>query len=494
MAYYAKEVKSSASKSGSSKSGGSKSSGSVKTWVDSQGVERVSGTNMAVSKSSGGSSSGSATRKTEERTSSTYTNVGNSSGKSSGGSSSSKSGGTTLLGSGYTYDKNTDYAAKMQEAAAKGDYQAAARYEQQRNAKIIGEGLDQRGLTNNYNKYTEAGKNANYGYGYGWGMGNRVTEVTDKQGNKTYTSATRLDDPLLKNSGIDFNNIGSTFTFATPGGIDENYNKTVTAGDVWYGDYDSLSGAEQRALQNARNYGQFILKETGINPYTGERETESGALDAYLNALTGGTTQGRGTLSVSPRPLTGNKTVNLGSGGANPYYSALPQAEQEALAYLERLNDNYDRQASNIVSAIDAYLKQGTDRLNSQKTDIREQGEEAGRQAYIAYMMQQKSLPALLAAQGIRGGGTESAYLDLMTAYQGQKGDIYQGQQAALRDVDNAVLDLTNQAEVERLNQLIANNNAALSAYQNAWEGNRQYLSGLYNNAVGFDQWQAELL
>ena len=42
----------------------------------------------------------------------------------------------------YKYDKDTDYAALMEQAARRGDNAAAAVYEQQRNAKISGMGLD----------------------------------------------------------------------------------------------------------------------------------------------------------------------------------------------------------------------------------------------------------------------------------------------------------------------------------------------------------------
>lgn len=40
-----------------------------------------------------------------------------------------------------TYDRNTDYQKKINQAAAIGDKTAAAVYEAQRNAKIQGEGL-----------------------------------------------------------------------------------------------------------------------------------------------------------------------------------------------------------------------------------------------------------------------------------------------------------------------------------------------------------------
>ena len=51
-----------------------------------------------------------------------------------------------------TYDANVDYQAKISDAVAKGDYAAAAQYEQQRNAKIDGTGSSY-AKTNNYSSY-----------------------------------------------------------------------------------------------------------------------------------------------------------------------------------------------------------------------------------------------------------------------------------------------------------------------------------------------------
>ena len=53
----------------------------------------------------------------------------------------------------YKYDKNTDYAALMERAAQRGDNAAAAVYEQQRNAKIRGEGMADQEQTNDYLQY-----------------------------------------------------------------------------------------------------------------------------------------------------------------------------------------------------------------------------------------------------------------------------------------------------------------------------------------------------
>jgi len=56
------------------------------------------------------------------------------------------------------YDKDTDYQALIEAAAASGDYASAAQYEQQRNAKIADMGLDYQ-QTNNYAGYLYDGGN-----------------------------------------------------------------------------------------------------------------------------------------------------------------------------------------------------------------------------------------------------------------------------------------------------------------------------------------------
>jgi len=52
----------------------------------------------------------------------------------------------------YDYDKDVDYSLLMEQAANKKDYASAALYEQQRNAKIQGEGMDY-ATTNKYSQY-----------------------------------------------------------------------------------------------------------------------------------------------------------------------------------------------------------------------------------------------------------------------------------------------------------------------------------------------------
>ena len=65
---------------------------------------------------------------------------------------------TTQPVPGYTYDAGTDYQAQINDAIARGDYYAAALAEQQRNAKIYGEGLSA-SQTQNYASYLPGGSN-----------------------------------------------------------------------------------------------------------------------------------------------------------------------------------------------------------------------------------------------------------------------------------------------------------------------------------------------
>lgn len=63
----------------------------------------------------------------------------------------------------YGYNKDTDYKKLMDDAASKGNYAQAAIYEQMRNEKIAGEGLNQWAQTNQYANYLQ-GAGANTGW------------------------------------------------------------------------------------------------------------------------------------------------------------------------------------------------------------------------------------------------------------------------------------------------------------------------------------------
>ena len=83
------------------------------------------------------------------------------------------------------YNKDTDYAALMQQAAASGDYKLAAQLEQQRNEKIAGEGMNY-STTSKYSQYLDEPKTYT---GSSTGIG---VHTTDQQSIKDQMNANSI--------------------------------------------------------------------------------------------------------------------------------------------------------------------------------------------------------------------------------------------------------------------------------------------------------------
>lgn len=164
---------------------------------------------------------------------------------------------------------------------------------------------------------------------------------------------------------------------------------------------------------------------------------------------------------------TGNKTGSSALYEDNPYAS-----------YLEDLQNRYDEQQKRIEEKNRLAVEQGTNRLNAQKTNINQTADDNARQAYIQYMQSQKALPQQLASQGATGGATETANLGIQTAYQNNVNAINQNKANRLQEIDNAIIDLKNTGDLAMVEQVLANNQAALDAYMNT-----------LNNAVSYNQW-----
>ena len=145
---------------------------------------------------------------------------------------------------------------------------------------------------------------------------------------------------------------------------------------------------------------------------------------------------------------------------------------------LERLQAYYEQQEELLRERNRQAVEQGTNRLNAQKANINQAADENARQAYVQYMQSQKALPQQLASQGASGGATETATLGLQTAYQNNVNAINQNKANRLQEIDNAIVDLQNTGDLSTVEQVLANNQAALDAYMNT-----------FDKGVGYNQW-----
>lgn len=150
-----------------------------------------------------------------------------------------------------------------------------------------------------------------------------------------------------------------------------------------------------------------------------------------------------------------------------------PYTEQQT-----KLQDAYKQQEQLLREQNRLAVQQGVNRLNTQKTNINQNAEDNARQAYIQYMQSKKALPQQLAAQGITGGATETANLGLATTYQNNLNDINRNRINQIQDIDNAIVDLQNTGDLTTVQQVLANNQAALDAYTQS-----------FDKGVSYNQW-----
>lgn len=156
--------------------------------------------------------------------------------------SSSSSSGSSSGNSGYSssfkpsFDKNTDYQALINDAVSRGDYMSAAKYEQQRNAKI------------------------NAGYGNGYGTTNYYTGYLN--GSNFYGNNSSRN-PYPNNRYInDYDNVASiTMPF-----VDANGNRTTKRADmgVKLDIYDQMNNLEHDDLARAQ-YSHWRALATGVD-------------------------------------------------------------------------------------------------------------------------------------------------------------------------------------------------------------------------------------
>lgn len=153
-------------------------------------------------------------------------------------------------------------------------------------------------------------------------------------------------------------------------------------------------------------------------------------------------------------------------------------AEEDDYYKWEDIQARYDKLNDDIAKKQEQAVKQGTARLEAQKTTTNQGYDDAARQAYIAHMKNKKALPQQLASSGLTGGETETSNIMLNSNYENNINDIAIQRQNAINELDNAIVDLKNSGDLSTAEQVLANNQQALNAYQN-------YL----NNKTSYNQW-----
>ena len=193
------------------------------------------------------------------------------------------------------------------------------------------------------------------------------------------------------------------------------------------------------------------------------------AKQAYADAQKAGDTAGMQNANAAANAIRKKYGYSGGSDGSE-YIALQQEVQEEKNPYEEAMADlqnRYDALSKQQQEANRLAVKQGTQRLENQKTNINQSYDDSARQAYIANMQSKKNLPQQLAASGLTGGATETANLGLQTSYENNLNNININRNNAINDIDNAIIDLKNNGDLTATEQALANSQAALSAYQN---------------------------
>lgn len=194
-----------------------------------------------------------------------------------------------LMATKYKYDKDTDYAALMERAAQRGDNAAAAIYEQQRNAKIRGEGMTDVTQSNDYAQYLPLEDVPDYDDTHRRQAESLLTE-RDTTGQRA-----RIDQMLDALLGEEFDyDPASDKLYAAYRQQYERQADLASANAL--GAAAALTGgrastAAVAAAQQAGGYYRAMLAgklpelaQLAYERYNGERKTRLSAIDAMLDA------------------------------------------------------------------------------------------------------------------------------------------------------------------------------------------------------------------
>ena len=409
------------------------------------------------------------------------------------------------LESGYTpsYNAGTDYASLTEKAARRGDYAAAAYYEQQRNKKIAGEGITQYQPEYIYQKYAKdyddaqkAALERGYQTAAERAQGTGYLESALNELQNRGQQGTEYDDALKALQGQRWQ------------GTEYDDALKALQGQQWQGtEYDEVLAALQDQLQQqlAANETESAKQtELALMKIQQQKEEAAKKYDStdrqlYLDMMNGqkalpeqlaraGYTGGASESSLLKNRLTYEQALRENESGRADALTALDIAGNEAALQQQIAKSQADRQArsdymSNYSSAklakAQAEQQAGSDYM-SQYLSLMGQKAQAGQQANSDYLSKYLGLLTSKAqAEQQAGSDYMSQYLSLM----GQKA---QAEQQANSDYLSKYLGLlTSKAQA---NQQERNN--YLSNYLNIMSGMQSQKN--YDQEQSQTRWQQQ--
>lgn len=250
----------------------------------------------------------------------------------------------------------------------------------------------------------------------------------------------------------------------------------------------SSSSSSNRSTSSSSGYvgkgsnSDSYIKDSNIDDYNAIQSAKR----AYAEAQSLGDEAGMKNANAAANAVRAKYGYSGGSDGSE--YIPISSNQQTSNPYEDAMREvqaRYDKLAQQQKEANALAVKQGTQRLENQKSTVNQSYDDSARQAYIANMQSKKNLPQQLAAAGVNGGTTESANLGLQTSYENNLNDINMNRANAINDIDNAIIELRNNGDLTAAQQALDNSQQALAAYQNLLGNKINY--DISNNEKNFN-------
>jgi hypothetical protein len=214
---------------------------------------------------------------------------------------------------------------------------------------------------------------------------------------------------------------------------------------------------------SAKNPGQYIYggspEQDYYNPY-GEPMTENIAQGTgYSGVSSGGT--GYSGVSSGGTDYSGNMTdfyspVNQYNQNITNTQAQNAEWLKDQKGYYDSMFGNYQNQMEGLRDssfnsyrdAILASVEKGRAAYETQKGTVNANADEASRQAYIIKKQGDKNIPQALAAMGLTGGMTESAYIQNNSAYGQNVNNVNMQRNQQLADIENAIVQMVYDGDI----------------------------------------------
>lgn len=301
------------------------------------------------------------------------------------------------------YNANADYQSLINYAVSRGDNEAAAYYENQRNKKIAD--MDAKGTntggytqTNNYQQYFQL---------------EPVSYAKYLENNYAKAPTAWNDDTVSAGVGSAIKNLEAKGDTQGANRLrqDWGYSKDYATGAV-----SQLAAPDWRGFTKDEWLRMNADPSAAANGFritggaAGDKSLDQASYADLIKALSGGE-------GVYGALAQGQKLTYTDAAGKTQVGYTQP-TESYLNTLLGQLQSMYQSSLKNNDTAYTAQLQQAMAALERQRDTIRQQYSDAAKQLYIDSMQAQRKAPQQLAALGYTGGLTESSLLGLQRDYE----------------------------------------------------------------------------